>query len=969
MLFVIKYRPNSLKYSPLWILLLYSFLTYGLNKNTAEFKDDNLQSNLLPTHQKKLNDNLEMLQKATTAIDSAKAYTNICFVYYSSAYYLKVPRYEDILQYSTKIIALTSNTQSDESLKLKLHALRFKGTVYKSLGDFSKALDFFNDIISKTEHTTNPDYFYHQRQAATTEIAEIFAFQKNYKLALSHYHSLFAYVEKNQIDVSKISSIVYLRCARFNRQAGNIDDALVYAYKAIATSVRNSMSVRTAMSYLELAHIYVDINSIANATLYLDKAHLILKEDKQYLSLLSKYHYLKAVIGKKNNNVSDKLYHAEKAFALLENEKLSDRQIATGNLLYDAYKEKGFFEKANLLLEKIVAIEKKMSNKEELKKTAFIEIQRRDKNIELAEAKSEKMNKIIFWIALLLAVGIFSMIYIYKDWKKKSKLAREIAKKNMQLEQLDKIKSNFFSNITHELQTPLTLIKGPLELALEENHKSLDASTKAKIQMAMNNTDSLKTMVNDMLDLSKLEAKELVLKRENVDLDTFLNTTMRKFTAIMKQKKLHFNYCFKDLESYTAIVDTKKLEKILNNLLSNAIKYTPANGTIKVCGKLEDEQLILTVKDTGIGIPATDIPHVFERYFQSNDASKPLEGGYGIGLSLVKELVEFMNGTIHVQSEVKKGSQFVVKLPLENVDTNKHQSSQVDEIKPSVDTFASMLQHMDKTLKEHTILIVEDHRDMQQFIASILQKEYRVLLVNNGKEAMDKLQNTAVDLIVSDVMMPAMDGFTLLETLKASEVYCNIPVIMLTALSDIKYKIKALTFGVDDYLSKPFVAAELLARVYNLLMRSESRKQFLEESTQTVEHEEEVSEAFTEQLTTIAEEKAIIKKSDKLLIDKVAEIIAQNIDNPDFKLTDLTEKVYVSERQLRRKIKLITGLSPKKFQQEIQLLKARTLLEEDTYSNVKAVAISVGIHNSTRFSKLYIERFGKHPATYFTASS
>lgn len=968
MIVVIKYRPNTLKCSLLWIALLYSFLAYGLNKNKAIFKDDNLQSNLLPTHQKELNDNLEMLTEATTAIDSAKIYTNICIVYYRASYYLKVPHYEDILQYSNKIITLVGDTQSDESLQQYLYALRFKGSVYKSLGDFSKALDIFNVIISKTQHTNNPKYFYAQRQAATTEIAEILAFQKNYKLALSHYRSLFDYVKRHQIDTTRISSIVYLRCARFNRQSNHIDEALLYANKAIATSERNNIPVRTAMAYLELAHIYVDIDRISKAIFYLEKAQYILKEDKKYLGLLSKYYYLKAVISDKSNNLSDKVYNAEKAFALLMNEKVSDRQLAAANLLYSAYKEKGLFEKANLLLEKIVAVENKMSNSEELKKTALLEIQRRDKNIELVEAESEKMYRIIFWIVLLFAAGGFTTIYIFKDWKKKSKLAREIAKKNKQLEELDKIKSNFFSNITHELQTPLTLIKGPLELALEENDKNLDAATKSRIQMAMSSTESLKTMVNDMLDLSKLEAKKLVLKRESTNLDTFLNTTMRKFTAVMKQKKLQFKYCFKNLESYTAIIDTQKLEKILNNLLSNAIKYTPANGTIKVCGKLENNQLILTVKDTGVGIPASDIPHVFERYFQSNDATKPLEGGYGIGLSLVKELVVFMNGTIHVQSEVKKGSQFVVTLPLENVDTNKHQSSQVDDIKPSVDTFASMLQHMDKTLKEHTILIVEDHRDMQQFIASILQKDYRVLLANNGKEALEKLQNTKVDLIVSDVMMPAMDGFTLLETLKESEEYYDIPVIMLTALSDVSYKIKALTFGVDDYVRKPFVAAELLARVYNVLMRSQNRKQFLEE-IQTSDLEEDSLGVFAEQSTSLASQTIAIKKSDKDLIAKVSKIIEENISNPDFKLNDLTEKVYVSERQLRRKIKLITGLSPKKFQQEIQLLKARTLLEEDTYSNVKAVAISVGMNNTTRFSKLYVERFGKHPATYFTTAS
>ena len=212
-------------------------------------------------------------------------------------------------------------------------------------------------------------------------------------------------------------------------------------------------------------------------------------------------------------------------------------------------------------------------------------------------------------------------------------------------------------------------------------------------------------------------------------------------------------------------------------------------------------------------------------------------------------------------------------------------------------------------------------------------------------------------------MMPAMDGFTLLETLKKSESFSMIPVIMLTALSDVNYKLKALTIGVDDYLNKPFIASELLARVHNLVLRYQARKAYMLEIEETEADEEKIPDAFTPQ----TKQPIIIEKSDATLIAKVAEIIEQNMDNPDFKLNHLTSIIYLSERQLRRKIKLITGLSPKKFQHEIQLQKAKALLEEGTYNNVKAVALSVGMHNTTRFNKLYVDRFGKHPSRYFNS--
>ncbi|MCH2192768.1 HAMP domain-containing sensor histidine kinase, partial [Kordia sp.] len=380
-----------------------------------------------------------------------------------------------------------------------------------------------------------------------------------------------------------------------------------------------------------------------------------------------------------------------------------------------------------------------ISNEEQLKKSALLEIERRDKNIVLAEEKNNTKNKIILCVVSLFVMAVMSAFFIYRDRRKRIKFARNIAEKNKQLKQLDKAKSNFFSNITHELQTPLTLIEGPLEQALQNNGETLDAITKSKLQMAMNNTTSLKTLVNDILDLSKLKAKKLQLHQQSTDIDTFLNTTLRKFLPLMQQKKLHFHFCCKDLENYHATIDTKKLEKVINNLISNSMKYTPASGTITINGKLTTQDaLSIKIKDTGIGIPKADIPHIFDRYFQSKDTSKPLEGGYGIGLSLVKELVELMNGTITVQSEVKKGSQFTVSIPLEDIH-KKAQKDYVNTIIPIVttpmDAITASMNPITEAIQKHTILIVEDHHEMQHFIASILQKNYQLLISNNGKEA------------------------------------------------------------------------------------------------------------------------------------------------------------------------------------------------------------------------------------------
>ncbi|MBC8754292.1 response regulator [Kordia sp. YSTF-M3] len=940
--------------------LLAATLSIGQQKNNK------LKKNLISSDQIELERHFQILNSAINTVDSAKIYNDIASVHLKSKYYLAVPKYDSVRYYGNKSLQLTKSDKTTEGIQQYLRSLNRIGNAYKNEGYISKASENFNKILNITENISNPSNFYEARQSATTEIASFFAAQENFELAINQYTSLFEYIKDKNIDEKKISAIVFLKFGRFHRKIGRMDIALQYAYKAKEVATRNDSFIRVAMAYLELAFIKFENHETKEVDLFLAKAVDLLKNPK-YIGLLAEYYYIKALIADRNTNVFEKIQNAEKAFELLNKQTVSKKHITVGNLLYEAYKENGDFQKAIAIVEDTRTLEKIISNNEELKKSAFSEITRRDTNIVFEQNKSQTKSNVILFVILLFIMAVITTIYFFKDRQKKIRLSMIIAKKNEQLKQLNEAKSQFFSNITHELQTPLTLIAGPLEQVLNENKEPLDPITKGKLQMVMNNTNALKTLINDILDLSKLKAKKLKLNAQSTNLDTFFNTTTQKFIQLTKQKDISFEYCFKDLEDFHAIVDTKKLEKIINNLLSNAIKYTQLDGAISVLGTLtKKNQLKLIVKDTGVGISAADIPQIFDRYFQTSDTTKPLEGGSGIGLSLVKELVELMNGKVTVESELGQGSTFTITMPVKKATTKLSENYSNTEFLNTDISLDHLQLETEFKVKKHTVLIVEDHTEMQEFIASILQKRYKLIIVNNGKEALEKLQTNTVDLIVSDIMMPVMDGFTLLGMIKQSETYYDIPIIMLTALAEINYKLKALTVGADDYLTKPFVSKELLARTHNLLERYITRKKI---KAETIAQEDALEELLTKTddetnvLTSIDHRKHT--KTDIELIAKVAKLIEQNIDNPDFKLNDLSEKVFLGERQLRRKIKLITGLSTKKFQQEIQLLKARRLLEEDTYGNVTAVAISVGMDNVTRFSKLYVARFGKHPADYF----
>lgn len=953
---------------PILFLLTVS-LAICQQKNIDNSENNKLKKTLSAAHQDELKSYFKMLETVRNPIDSAKIYNKITSVYLRSSYYLTVAKYDSAYYYADKALYLSKNDKTVEGIHQYLISLGWIGAVNQSIGQTSKALDNFNTIISTTENISDPSYFYETRELATTYIASFYAEQQNFELAIEQYESLFQYIKKNKIDERKITAIVYLYFSRFQKKIGALAIALQYAHKAKEVATRNNNYFRIAMTYLELASIKLEMNENKETNIYLEKAFELLDGDTAYVGLLSEYYYIKSILANKEGNIAEEVYNAERAFELLNKRKISSKNVTIGNILYKAYKETGDFQKANLILEEITTLEKILLNNDELKKSAFLEISRRDMNIMFEQAKSQTKSNVITFIILLFIMAVVTVFSIFKDRQKKMRLAAEIAKKNKQLRELDIVKSRFFANITHELQTPLTLIAGPLEQVLNEQKEPLDAFTKGRLQMVMNNTNALKILINDILDVSKLKAKKLTLNAQNTNLDTFFNTITQKFISLTKQKNISFEYCFKDLEDFHAIVDTKKLEKIINNLLSNAIKYTPQNGTISVIGKLKErKQLQLIVKDTGVGISATDVPKIFDRYFQTSDLKKPLEGGSGIGLSLAKELVELMNGKITVESEVTKGTTFTVTMPVKKATIKLSENYSNTEFLHTDISLDHLVLETEFETKEHTILIVEDHIGMQEFIASILQKRYKLLIANNGKEALEKLKTNTVDLIVSDVMMPVMDGFTLLETIKQSETYDDIPMIMLTALAEINNKLKALTIGADDYLTKPFVAKELLARTHNLLERYVTRKKI---KAETIAQEDTLEELLTKTddettiLTSIDIRKH--KKTDIELIAKVAELIEKNIGNPDFKLNDLSDKVFLGERQLRRKIMLITGLSPKKFQQEIQLLKARTLLDEETYGNVTAVALSVGMDNVTRFSKLFVERFGKHPAGYFTS--
>ncbi|MEO1259503.1 MAG: ATP-binding protein [Bacteroidota bacterium] len=510
------------------------------------------------------------------------------------------------------------------------------------------------------------------------------------------------------------------------------------------------------------------------------------------------------------------------------------------------------------------------------------------------------------------------------------------------LKELDEVKSRFFANISHELRTPLTLILSPLARVLRRNELTNKDFTSLKLMQQ--NGQKLLKRINELLDLSRLDANKL----EVLQTPTFLYPLLRNIIASVdsaanaKGIQLLFEYHLN--EELQVLLDVDKVEKIVFNYLSNALKFTPQNGTVTIRAERVQQLLQLCVSDTGIGILPEELGKIFDRFYQSPHVRGA--SGTGIGLALCRELSKVMNGKVWAESTIGKGSAFYFQIPLVETFAVKARASIIEY--PN-ETELPIVPTPSRRSKKPTVLVVEDNTDLRNFIAGILQENYNIQTEEHGQAALSYLQapdQPAPALIISDIMMPIMDGIKLLKAVKSDDQLRHIPMIMLTARQNMEVKLEALRIGVDDYITKPFNEIELLARVSNLIDNTMSR---IEAAPVLVNgkpdnHKPKTSEA------------------DLKWLAKVEAIIVEEIANPNFVLKDIAPKVNMSYNGFQQKIKKITGLSPKKYERSIKLNKARDILKSGEVETVSEVLYRLGFDNHYHFSKIYKEEFGIMPS-------
>ncbi|MEM7367731.1 MAG: response regulator [Bacteroidota bacterium] len=567
---------------------------------------------------------------------------------------------------------------------------------------------------------------------------------------------------------------------------------------------------------------------------------------------------------------------------------------------------------------------------------------------ELAYAQSQRFAAFmrISLIVLIIALIVFIVIRIRQRRRNKQQMLKlkEEREKKEQLAKLNAFKSRFFTNISHEFRTPLTLILGQnQQLQAELN----DPSLAPKFDRIDRNARRLLELVNQVLKLSKLESGSIELEPRTIDLIPFLKNILFSFES-MAQERLQKLIFQQEVNSLPIVVDPEKLEQVFCNLLINALKFTPEKGSILLKTELLGARVHIGVIDTGIGIPEDQLPYVFDRFYQAEGGDTHASPGTGIGLALAKELVELHAGTIRVKSELGKGSEFWVDLPGRMGDVSaipESYESQVSMGEP-LQIAADIPSPVPNGNNKSHILIVEDHPDVRDYLNSELQlMGYRVSQAINGRDGLSKAGQDQPDLIISDVMMPEMDGYAFVQGIRSELITCHIPIILLTAKASDESKLNGLQVGADAYLTKPFNRSELQIRVGKL-----------------IEQREQLRQRFSQAVHIRPEEVSAIPM-DQAFVKQVTDIIEQHLSHEQFGVEALSKEVAMSVTHLNRKLKAIIGQSAGKLIRSMRLQRAADLISQQA-GTISDIAYELGFSSPNNFSTAFKKQFGTSPSEY-----
>ena len=603
-------------------------------------------------------------------------------------------------------------------------------------------------------------------------------------------------------------------------------------------------------------------------------------------------------------------------------------QLALNILEKKPYKRDNYLKGA--LVTKANANVLLMQNEEMNKQTARLNALHGKVDTYLVQYNHQKMYIVLFSIILFLLIGI--MVYIY----------RTILMKRRIEEDANKAKLQFFTNISHELRTPLTLIADPVNYIIHDDN--LNSQQRSMLQIVQRNVLVLTQLVSEILDFRKVQNGKMELRLSDFNLSESMKQWIMLFSASAQKKHIAISMNAPDAVMLRA--DQDKIERICYNLLSNALKYTSEGGEITLTAKEENGRVMISVADNGCGISSDELPYIFDRFYQAKNAGR----GTGIGLAIVKAFTELHHGEVSATSIEGKGSTFTIHIPVRQKGEVTNQPIEKIEqlVEPSsAEEVPNQARHIDELIQPYQtdkpeVLIIDDNIDIRTYLRSVLSEKYNVSEAADGKAGLELARKIVPDIVLSDIMMPVMDGLAFCQQLKTDKAISHIPVILLTARSLDEQRAEGYEHGADAYLSKPFSLRLLLSRIDNLI---ESRKKLNQTWSKGVEDDE---------IGNISNE------IDKSFLKQLRKIIQENLANSDLSVEQIGDEIGLSRVQLYRKVKALTGYSPVEIVRKARLTRARHLLQT-TERTVSEVAYAVGFSTPSYFSKCYKDEFGENP--------
>ncbi len=799
-------------------------------------------------------------------------------------------------------LLVVDSIQKKEPLREDIIAAAYQslGNIYLELKEYDSAEAYYLKANKEFEkipgagtfyfHTTNVflgQVYYHKGQLEKADTL------------LTKTLSFFQQIEDGRT-VAEINNYLGL----INFEKGDLEKAESYFQNSLDFQTENDYILEAAQSAIQLGKLNIQRGKAAQAINFLQSA---LEYNREI----------------KNGTLNQKIYFLlSEAYALQGNYKaaFTNSQVAT--------KIKDSVQQAQSA-EKIKEIE------------GIYQTESRDKEISLLTTKNElveqqkKNQRNLLWG--IITIIVIASIFIFFQFRNRQKTTKK-------LRELDTAKSTFFANISHEFRTPLTLINGPIEDHLASD--KLSPTERRNFKSALRNTQRLKDLVDQLLALARLESGNLKLNIQQANMPKFIVAQAEAFAFSFAEKNIAFSVEIKKDEKEDWF-DQDVLENIIYNLMGNAIKYTPENGFIKLTGRRQGEKFEISIINSGSYISLDQQQKIFKRFYQTNTKNP----GTGIGLALTKDLTEIHKGTISVKSEKNGITEFTVVLPVTKnaFDKNQifHEIPEKENIKPPLLVEKNLKKEIVLPEDAPVILVIDDNKDILEYVRSIFEDIYSVYTATNGKEGFEIAIEHIPDIVISDVMMPEEDGFTFTRHLKEDQLTSHIPVILLTAKTQITSKLEGMGIGADAYVTKPFNSQLLKATAENL-----------------IENRRKLQQRFAQEVVLMPKDISV-STADEQFLERLQKVLDEKIANSNFSSEDFGSEMGVSRMQLHRKLKALTGQSASEFLRSQRLKLALKLLQEKKIS-ISEVGYTVGFNDPSYFTKCFKQEFGSSPTEYIS---